>query len=80
MGELRLLNPRFSEAIITAATERLRYEKVTAYGFNWKNLDKIGTELFAYNAAKLVKFDVPRKKPLIFTKFGTATFLQTAFS
>ena len=72
MGELRLLNPRFSEAIITAATERLRYEKVTAYGFNWKNLDKIGTELFAYNAAKLVKFDVPRKKPLVFTKFGTA--------
>jgi len=72
MGELRLLNPRFSDAIISAATQRLKYEKVTAYGFNWKNLDKIGTELFAYNAAKLIKFDEPRKKPLIFTKFGTA--------
>jgi len=72
MGELRLLNPRFSDAILAAATQRLKYEKVTAYGFNWKNLDKIGTELFAYNAAKLVTFEVPRKKPLLFAKYGTA--------
>ena len=72
MGELRLLNPRFSDAILAAATQRLKYEKVTAYGFNWKNLDKIGTELFAYNAAKLVTFEVPRKKPLLFAKNGTA--------
>ena len=72
MGELRLLNPRFSGAIITAAANRLRYEIVTTYGFNWKNLDKIGTELFAHNAAHQVKFDVPRKKPLVFTKNGTA--------
>ena len=72
MGELRLLNPRFSDSILAAATRRLKYEKVTAYGFNWKNLDKIGTELFAYNAAKLVTFEVPRKKPLLFAKNGTA--------
>lgn len=72
MGELRLLTPRFSDSIITAATKRLRFEKVASYGFSWKDIDKIGTELFAFNAAKLAKFDVPRKKPLVFTKFGTA--------
>ena len=72
MGELRLLNPRFSDSIISTATNRLRFEKVTGYGFNWKDIEKIGTELFAFNAAKLAKFDVPRKKPLVFTKYGTA--------
>lgn len=72
MGQLRILNPRFTDSIILAATQRLKYEKISNYGFTWKDIDKIGTELFAYNAAKLVAFDVARKKPLIFSKFGTA--------
>ena len=72
MGMLRLLNPRFSDSTIWAATRRLRHEDITNLGFSWKDIDKIGTELFAYNAAKLVTFGAPRKKPMIFTKYGTA--------
>ena len=72
MGVLRLLNPRFSDSTIWAATRRLRHEDITNLGFSWKDIDKIGTELFAYNAAKLVTFGAPRKKPMIFTKYGTA--------
>ena len=74
MGVLRQLNPRprFSDSIIAAATKRLRHETVTSLGFSWKDIDKIGTELFAYNASKFVTFAVPRKKPLVFSKYGTA--------
>ncbi len=72
MGELRLLHPRFSDSIISAAFRRLKYEKVTNYGFGWKDIEKIGTELFAVNASKLVVFDIPRRKPLVYSKYGTA--------
>ena len=72
MGQLRILNPRFTDSIILAATNRLKYENISNYGFSWKDIDKIGTELFANNASKLVVFETPRKKPLVFSKFGTA--------
>ena len=72
MGVLRLLNTRFSDSTIWAATRRLRHEDITKLGFNWNDIDKIGTDLFAYSAAKLVTFGAPRKKPMIFTKYGTA--------
>lgn len=72
MGELRLLNPRMSSAIIDAAVKRLRHEKVTMLGFGWADLEKIGTDLFAYNASALATFDVPRKKSLVLSKSGTA--------
>ena len=40
MGQLRLLTPRFSDSIISAATKRLKFETVTNLGFNWKDIDK----------------------------------------
>ncbi len=72
MGQLCILNPRMSDHCINAAVKRLRHEKVANLGFGWKDLDKIGSELFAHNASTLVKFDVPLSTPLIYTKHGTA--------
>ena len=72
MAHLCVLNPRLSDRIISAAVKRLRYENVTNLGFGWKDLDKIGSELFAHNASTLAKFDVPLRTPLIYTKHGSA--------
>ena len=63
MGGLREMNPRLSDDLIKASFERLRHEKVTTLGFGWNDLQKIGTELFAYNASHLVKFESPITKP-----------------
>ena len=72
MGGLREMNPRLSDDLIKASFERLRHEKVATLGFGWNDLQKIGTELFAYNASHLVKFESPITKPLVFSKNGTA--------
>ena len=72
MGELRAMNPHWSDNIIKASFERLRHEKVTTLGFGWNDLPKIGTDLFAYNSSKLVRFGSPITKPLVFSKNGTA--------
>ena len=72
MAHLCVLNPRLSDRIINAAVKRLMHEKVSNLGFSWKDLDKIGSELFAHNASTLVKFDVPLRTPLIYTKYGSA--------
>ena len=72
MGELCSMNPHWSDNIIKASFERLRHEKVTALGFNWNDLQSIGSDLFAYNSSNLVRFDSPITKPLAFSKNGTA--------
>lgn len=72
MAHLCALNPRLSDRIINAAVQRLMHEKVTSLGFGWKDLDKIGSELFAHNASTLVKFGEPLRTPLIYTKHGSA--------
>ena len=72
MNELRQMNPRLADLIVRTIMQRIRYEKVVSLGFTWKDLDKIGTDLFVHNACKQVKFDVELKKPLAFTKYGTA--------
>ena len=71
MGELRTLNPRMSNSIMKAVTGRLRHEKIANLGFSWHDLDKIGTDLFAYNVSTSAKFENPIKKPLVFSKYGT---------
>lgn len=77
MGELRTMTPRWSDNIIKASFERLRHEKVTALGFGWNDLEKIGSELFAYNASNLVRFGSPLTKPLVLSKYGTAMLTPT---
>ena len=77
MGELRTMTPRWSDNIIKASFERLRHEKVTALGFGWNDLVKIGSELFAYNASNLVRFGSPLTKPLVLSKYGTAMLTPT---
>ena len=72
MGELRAMNPHWSDNIIKASFERLRYEKVTSLGFVWNDLPKIGSDLFAYNSSNLVRFESPITKPLVLSKYGTA--------
>ena len=52
--------------------QRIRHEKVTSLGFSWKDLEKLGTELFVHNACKQARFDVPLTKPQMLTKYGTA--------
>ena len=77
MGELRTMTPRWSDNIIKASFERLRHEKVTALGFGWNDLEKIGSELFAYNDSNLVRFGSPLTKPLVLSKYGTAMLTPT---
>ena len=77
MGELRAMNPHWSDNIIKASFERLRYEKVTTLGFGWNDLSKIGSDLFAYNSSNLVRFESPITKSLILSKYGTALLTPT---
>ena len=72
MWQLRTLNPRFADATIKMSVNRLMHEKVTNYGFKWEDLEAIGSELFAHKATHNAEFDIPRRKPLVFSKFGTA--------
>ncbi len=72
MNGLRQMNPSLSDLIVRTVMQRICHEKVTALGFSWKDLEKIGTELFAHNACKQAKFDTPLAKPQMLTKYGTA--------
>lgn len=72
MNELRSLHPRLSDKIINATMNRLKYEKVSALGFSWGDISKIGTELFAHNACNNARFESPLKKSLFLSNYGTA--------
>lgn len=72
MNCLRQMNPSLSDLIVRTVMQRIRHEKVTTLGFSWKDLEKLGTELFVHNACKQARFDVPLTKPQILTKYGTA--------
>lgn len=72
MIELREMNPRLSDLIMKTIMQRIRHEKVINLGFSWGDLEKIGTDLFVHNACKQARFDIPLRKPLALTKYGTA--------
>ena len=72
MNGLRQMNPRLSDLIVRTIMQRIRHEKVAAIGFSWKDLEKLGTDLFAHNVCKQARFEVPLSKPQILTKYGTA--------
>lgn len=72
MNELRTLHPNLSDKIIAASMNRLKHENVTALGFTWGDLSKIGTELFAHNACTNARYDSLLKKPLFLPNYGTA--------
>ena len=76
MNELRYLNPRMSDVIVSAAMARLRNERVTFLGYNWHDLEKIGTDLFAHKAATTVKFEESLKKTFLFSKHGSAVLSE----
>ena len=72
MNGLRQMNPSLSDLIVRTVMQRIRHEKVLSLGFTWKDLEKMGTELFAHNACKQAVFDTPLSKPQVLTKYGTA--------
>ena len=76
MNGLRQMNPSLSDLIVRTVMQRIRHEKVLSLGFTWKDLEKMGTELFAHNACKNAVFDTPISKPQILTKYGTALLTQ----
>ena len=76
MNGLRQMNPSLSDLIVRTVMQRIRHEKVISLGFTWKDLEKMGTELFAHNACKNAVFDTPISKPQILTKYGTALLTQ----
>ena len=78
MNGLRQMNPTLSDLIVRTVMQRICHEKVTFLGFTWKDLDKLGTELFVHNTCKLAHFDVPLSKPQILTKYGTAILTKNA--
>lgn len=76
MNGLRQMNPSLSDLIVRTVMQRVRHEKVISLGFTWKDLEKMGTELFAHNTCKNAVFDTPISKPQILTKYGTALLTQ----
>ena len=72
MNGLRQMTPSLSDLVVRTVMQRIRHEKVTTLGFTWKDLDKLGTELFVHNACKQARFDNPLSKPQMLTKYGTA--------
>ena len=72
MNCLRQMTPSLSDLIVRTVMQRIRHEKVTTLGFSWKDLEKLGTELFVHNACKQARFNVPLTKPQMLTKYGTA--------
>ena len=76
MNGLRQMNPSLSDLIVRTVMLRICHEKVVALGFSWKDLEKIGTELFAHNACKQARFENPLSKPQILTKYGTAVLTK----
>jgi predicted DNA-binding transcriptional regulator YafY len=76
MNGLRQMNPSLSDLIVKTLMQRIRHEKVTNLGFSWKDLEKMGTELFAHNVCRQAKFDHPLSKPQMFTRYGTALLTQ----
>ena len=72
MNGLRIMTPRMSDAITKTIFLRLRHERIASLGFSWKDLEKIGTEIFAHNACKQSKFETPLSKPMIYSNWGTA--------
>lgn len=76
MNGLRELHPRMSGRTLKTAVERLKHARVASLGFTWSDLSKIGTELFAFNACVLARFEAPLKKPVIFAKYGTSMLTE----
>ena len=76
MNGLRQMNPSLSDLIVRTVMQRIRHEKVVSLGFTWKDLEKMGTELFAHNACKNAVFDASISKPQMLTKYGTALLTQ----
>lgn len=72
MNGLHQMNPSLSDLIVKTVMQRIRHEKVSNLGFSWKDLEKMGTELFAHNVCKQAKFDNPLSKPQLLTRYGTA--------
>ena len=78
MNCLRQMNPSLSDLIVRTVMQRIHHENVTSLGFTWKDLEKLGTELFVHNACKQARFDVPLAKPQMLTKYGTAMLTSEA--
>ncbi len=72
LNELRQLNPRISDMLVRIAITRMRFQKVVSLGYTWKDIEKIDTELFAYNLCTNVSFSKPVTTPLVFSRYGTA--------
>ena len=72
MNELSQLNSRHFDLIVKTMMQYLCHEKVEKLGFSWKDLDNIGTDLFAYNACKMAKFEMPLSKPHVCSRYGCA--------
>ena len=78
LATLRQMNPTLSDLIVRTVMQRICHEKVSSLGFSWKDLEKLGTELFVHNTCKLARFEVPLSKPQILTKYGTAILMKNA--
>lgn len=71
MGELKTLQPKFSDNFLDNAMKALSHERISSLGFTWQDLDNIKTELFAYKASQ-ANFEQPLQKPRFYQRYGTA--------
>lgn len=72
VGELKLLLPKFADALLQKVTERLKCLAITNQGFTWQDVIHFKQELFTYSLIHNSKFYGEIKEPLMFEKYGTA--------
>lgn len=72
VGELKLLLPKFADALLQKVTERLKCLAITNQGFTWQDIIDFKQELFTYSLIHNSKFYGEIKEPLLYEKYGTA--------
>ena len=72
VSELKLLLPKFADALLQKVTDRLKCLAITNQGFTWQDIIDFKIELFTYNVIHHSKFYGVQKEPLLYEKYGTA--------
>lgn len=72
LGELRMLVPKYSEALLSLEMKALFHESMGDCGFSWDDVINFSVEIFAYKVISNAKPLIPRMKNRWWTGYGSA--------
>lgn len=72
LGELRMLVPKYSEALLSLEMKVLFHESMSDCGFSWDDVINFSMEIFAYKVISNAKPLIPRMKNRWWTGYGSA--------